>query len=124
MKILTLGILAVGISAASSLPARAQLSISIPGTNRPGPTDITVDSEKAPRSIACSNNTVFVRGNSNDLTLTGNCAAVHILGNSNKLLIDRSAKIITEGDGNTVNYRWPNAGVSTTGKDNHIKVVQ
>jgi hypothetical protein len=117
-------ILVTTLLAATTLAAAAQLSINIPGTNRPGPSDITVDNNKETRTIPCTNNTVFVRGNDNDLTLTGTCAAVHILGNGNQLVIDRSAKIITEGNSNTVNYRWPNAGVSTTGRDNHIKVVQ
>ena len=104
--------------------AAAQFRISIPNAANPQPGDAVVEGNKETRTVTCAKNSVFLRGNSDDVHIEGPCKSVHILGNGNTVLVDSADRIVTEGNENIVTYRNPNMGVSTTGSGNHVAVAR
>ncbi len=115
----------VMLAAIFAVTAAAQTTINIPGASRPSSSDISISENAAKREVTCEKNNVFVSGNKNEVTIKGICRNVHITGSGNTVLVeDRSDRIVAEGSDNTVNYRWPNTGVSNTGTGNHVAVVK
>ncbi len=104
--------------------ASAQVKISIPNASNPEPGDIVVNANGETRSLTCQKSSVFVRADKGNYKIDGICKSVHILGNGNTVYVEDAARIITEGNGNTVSYRNPNIGVSTPGNGNHISVAR
>lgn len=104
--------------------AAAQVKISIPNAANPEPGDLVVEGSKETRTVTCTKNSVFLRGNGDDIRIDGDCKSVHILGNGNTVYVDTAQRIVTAGNENSVSYRNPNIGVSTTGSGNKINVAR
>ena len=102
----------------------AQFKISIPNASNPQAGDIVVDANKEERTLTCTKNSVFLRGNGDEIRIEGDCKSVHILGNGNTVYVETAQRIVTEGNENSVSYRNPNSGVSTTGTGNKINVAR
>lgn len=61
---------------------------------------------KKKQSITCkAGDTVDVTGNSNTLTIRGECAALSVAGNGNEVTIDAAASISTAGNKNHVTWK-------------------
>jgi hypothetical protein len=104
--------------------AMAQLSINIQDPSRPNAGDTVLDTNDGTQEINCVHNSVFIHGNKNIVTVKGTCMNVHVMGNENTVTVDRADRLVTEGNGNTVNYRYPNMAVMTPGLNNKVHVVK
>ena len=65
-----------------------------------------------------------ITGNSDQITIAGNCSKVEVLGHNNTITLDTVANITLVGNNNLVTYRQgPNGGqpqIETVGENNQV----
>jgi hypothetical protein len=71
------------------------------------------------QKVACSGNTeVVIKGASNNITITGDCKSVKVVGSANSVTLDTVAEIDVKGSANNVSWKKASGGAKQPKVDN------
>jgi|GEM_PF-6914552 len=108
-----------------ALTPAAQRQVAPPKIAPPTDQDIVIAADGKADHVTCTGvNSVFIRGQHNEVQVYGRCRFVLVQGNENHIWVDQDSLVSVEGNDNTIFVSNPQTSYANKGNNNRYELAK